>query len=272
MYTRRGRARSASHGNSSAVRCRTPPIATGSRRARSRATGGCARNVPPRTRSSIPMTSPCPSCGVEMEFSERAVVLRTGSCPSCGKEFAFVEGATLAGHLPRIEEMVPATAVGAPAVVAEGAPECEECGAPLEFRAGRHGEILAICEDCETTRVLRPEGTPGEERPRRPAGRPRESDSREGPRARPCRRCGAPLRFSTQDDGQVVGECDSCGNRFTLPPRSEGGRREFRRGSGPRPYYRSSGPRRFGGSRPATPYRSSGDRDRRRRRRRDDDE
>ena len=48
-----------------------------------------------------------------------------------------------------------------------------------------------------------------------------------GPRARPCRECGAPLRFSTGPDGAISGECDACGNKFTLPPKREG----FRGGS-----------------------------------------
>ena len=47
-----------------------------------------------------------------------------------------------------------------------------------------------------------------------------------GPRSRPCRQCGAPLRFTTNEEGLLVGECEACGNRFTLPPRTEGGRRE----------------------------------------------
>jgi len=233
----------------------------------------------------------CPSCGSEMEFTERAVVLRTGTCPSCAKEFAYVEGTTLTGHLPEVGDEPAATSVGAPVVVAEDAPECAECGAPLSFRAGRGGAVLAICSDCETTTVLRPEGETGEERPRADRRAPRSFAPEGGPRSRPCRRCGAPLRFENDEDGNLVGVCDACGNRFTLPPRDGpggpgrgdrrpgrppygrpkygGGRYSSRGGS--RPYYsdRGAGRSRSGPARRRGP--SEGDEDDRRRRRRRED-
>lgn len=205
------------------------------------------------------MASVCPSCGAEMEFSERSVVLRAGTCPSCAKEVAFVEGTTLSEHLPEPGEASGATPVGAPLRVSEDAPACEECGAPLEFRTGRGGRLLAVCTDCEATTVFRAEReSDAEESPARPA-RTSGRGPIEGPRGRPCRKCGAPLRFSTDDEGLLVGECDSCGNRFTLPPRprSDGDRgpREgsgyrrggFRSSSAQRPYYRN---RRSAGSAP----------------------
>ena len=236
---------------------------------------------PRRLDNCRPMSSTCPSCGAEMEFSERSVVLRTGTCPACAKEFAFVEGTTLSDHLPESEETSGATPVGAPIRVAEEGPECEECGAPLRFRTGRGGRLLAICTDCEATTTFRAErAATVEEAPtqRGPASGPAAG---EGPHGRPCRKCGAPLRFSTDEEGLLVGECDSCGNRFTLPPRPQTGRdrdfrgrpsyggKGFRPPSGRGPYYRN---RRSEGYRP---YRrddrrgpaSDEDRPRRRRRR-----
>ncbi len=226
------------------------------------------------------MTDTCPACGAEMEYSERAVTLRTGTCPSCAKAFAFVEGATLADHLPPPDERTGATPVGAPIEVAEDSPECDECGTLLAFRTGRKGAILAVCSECETTTVYRAASEAA------PEGRDRAVSSRDfggpgAPRSRPCRKCGAPLRFSTTEDGLLVGECDSCGNRFTLPPRGGSdrprsypgrppyGRSGYRSGDRRGSYYRGSG--RSGGR----PYRESerrgppsGDDDTRRRRRR----
>lgn len=189
------------------------------------------------------MTNNCPDCGASMELEQREVRLRTGVCPSCSKEFAFVEGTTVASRLATPPSNAAEEGEGTTAVVAEGGPECEECGSPLQFREGHHGAIEAVCAECETTTVFvrKPEGRFADrERPPRSEG--------QGPRARPCRQCGAPLRFSTGDDGMVVGECDSCGNRFTLPPRPGGGgggrsfgRRDFRQGPGGRPPYRGRG-------------------------------
>lgn len=217
-----------------------------------------------------------------MEFSERAVSLRTGTCPACQKEFAFVEGSTLSHHLAPAPESSGATPVGAPIEVAEDAPECDECGSVLTFRAGRGGSVLAVCGECETTTVLRPESAEAEPEPERRREPRREFSEGAAPRGRPCRKCGAPLRFTTGDDGLLVGECDSCGNRFTLPARTGEGRREygsrdrpsygrggFRSSRGPRPPYRDRGP---GGSRPFGGSdrrgRPPGDDDDRRRRRR----
>lgn len=223
------------------------------------------------------MPSSCPACGVEMEFTDRSVVLRAGTCPSCQKAFAFVEGATLSEHLGPEAEEGEATPVGVPLRVSENAPECEDCGSPLTFRSGRGGTVLADCTECETTTVYRLESGATEAREterRRPSGE--GLPERGGPRGRPCRKCGAPLRFSTGEDGLLVGECESCGNRFTLPPRGGGGRggyggqgrspygsRDFRASRGGRPPFRDRGP---GGSRP---FRR---RDRRARPRDDEDE
>lgn len=228
------------------------------------------------------MASTCPECGTSMSFEQREVRLRSGVCPSCAKEFAFVEGTTLSSHLgsppsgatPRSEESAAETAG------TEGGPECEECGSPLSFREGRNRSLEAICVDCETTTVF----VPREEAARPGRGREQPAQFDAGvPRGRPCRKCGAPLRFSTGDDGLLVGECEACGNRFTLPPRPDSGRggggyggrprygrREFRPGRGPRPPYRSRD-----GDRGGRPFRRSerggppryDDEDRRRKRR-----
>jgi len=162
---------------------------------------------------------------------------------------------------------------------AEGGPECEECGSLLAFREGKNGSLDAVCADCGTTTVYVPQRAPGRpemvfeppergrERPERGRERPERFDGG-APRGRPCRKCGAPLRFSTGDDGNLVGECDSCGNRFTLPPRADGGggggggwgsrgaprygRREFRPSAGGRPPYRGRS-----GDRTGRPFRPS---------------
>jgi len=230
-----------------------------------------------------------------MEFEQREVRLRTGTCPSCAKEFAFVEGTSVSSRLASPPEgSASATDEGVAVIEAvEGGPECETCGAPLSFREGKGGSIEVVCADCETTTVFVPQRSAPklerirEDRPER-APRPERSggfDS-EGPRGRPCRKCGATLRFSTGEDGNLVGECESCGNRFTLPPRDDSGggrgdrggsrygRRDYRSSSGGRPPYQGRGG--YGGGRPYRggdrrgPPRSDDDDNRRKRRRRDD--
>jgi ssDNA-binding Zn-finger/Zn-ribbon topoisomerase 1 len=223
-----------------------------------------------------------------MEFEQREVRLRSGTCPSCSKEFAFLEGSTVSTRLGSPPEGAPSTGDESAEEEKEEALasglECEECGSPLALETGARGSIVVSCPECETSTTFVPQG---QERPP-PRGRPefRGSDT-EAPRARPCRKCGSPLRFSTGEDGVVVGECDSCGNRFTLPPRGErsgggrgygGGRRYDRRGFRP-----GGGGGRYsdrGGDRRNRPYRPRGgpgrdsaeDPDRRDRRRRRRDE
>lgn len=240
------------------------------------------------------MANTCPDCGTSMEFEQREVHLRTGTCPSCAKEFAFVEGTTVSSRL----SSPPAGSGSGPdqevAMIAgpEGGPECEECGSPLAFREGKAGSLEVVCAECETTTVYVPQrGAPRFERAPEPAEGPERPQRAErfdpdAPRGRPCRKCGATLRFSTGDDGMLVGECESCGNRFTLPPRDERGgsgggrggsrygRREYRPAPGGRPPYRGRG-----GDRGARPFRASDrrgpprfddDDNRRKRRRRDE--
>jgi len=198
-----------------------------------------------------------------MEFEQHDVHLRTGVCPACAKEFAFVEGAAVSSRLgtPPAGVAVEAEEEGEGITAPSGGPECEECGSPLTFREGQRGSIEATCGECETTTIYIPR--PERARPDRER-RPRSEE--EMPRGRPCRRCGAPLRFSTGEDGLLVGECESCGNRFTLPPRPDRGR-----GGG------FAGPRRYGGGDfrrgpPRRGPRSFDDRDRPRKRRRPRDE
>ncbi len=226
-----------------------------------------------------------------MDFDEREVHLRTGTCPSCSKEFAFVEGTTVSSRLARGSSGATAPSESGAVAIAgvEGGPECEECGAPLAFREGKNGSLEAVCADCEITTVFVPqrEAPKLEREPKfeRDRERPERFDA-EAPRGRPCRKCGATLRFSTGDDGMLVGECESCGNRFTLPPRSDSGggrgdrggprygRREYRPSSGGRPPYRGRGG--TGAGRPSRsfdrrgPPRSDYDDDRRKRRRREE--
>lgn len=239
------------------------------------------------------MTNSCPDCGTSMDFEQREVRLRTGTCPSCAKEFAFVEGTSVSSRLSTPPAGAAVPSEDGVAVAVEGGPECETCGAPLAFREGKGGSLEVVCADCETTTVFVPQKSAPklerirEDRPERSA-RPERSggfDS-EGPRGRPCRKCGATLRFSTGEDGNLVGECESCGNRFTLPPRDDSGgsrgdrggprygRREYRPSSGGRPPYQGRGG--YGGSRPYRggdrrgPPRSDDDDNRRKRRRRDE--
>lgn len=179
-----------------------------------------------------------------MEFAEQEVRLRTGRCDACGHEFTFLEGAAPPVPASSLSEGEPAAAPAAPA---ESLLECDECGSPLSMRARRDGSIEARCEECESTTIYVPRGAAEEEEEERPPRR-RTPEGPGGPRGRPCRQCGAPLRFTTNEEGLLVGECEACGNRFTLPPRTGGGREggRFRRGGGPAG--RSYGDRR-GGSR-----------------------
>jgi len=198
-----------------------------------------------------------------MEFEQHDVHLRTGVCPTCAKEFAFVEGAAVSSRLsaPPVGGAGEDEEAGAGRVAVSGGPECEECGSPLTFREGHRGSIEATCDECETTTVFVPKSEA--RRPER--ARPQRSDE-EPPRGRPCRRCGAPLRFSTGEDGLLVGECESCGNRFTLPARPDRG--PGRGFPGPRQYGRSD----FRRGPPRRGPRAFDDRERPRKRRRPRDE
>lgn len=185
------------------------------------------------------MTNSCPDCGSSIEYEEHEARLRTGTCSSCSREFAIVEGSSVASRLgaPRASSESEGERSGGEGV--EGL-ECDACGGPLTIRPKGQNSLELTCEDCDTTTVF----VPAPATARSGSGRPGRFDSGTS-RSRPCRQCGAPLRFSTDDDGNLVGECDACGNRFTLPPRdrAKGPRGEGRYGRGS---YRGSG--REGGS------------------------
>ncbi len=213
----------------------------------------------------------CPHCGSEVSFAVEEARVLTGTCPSCQKVTTLFEGPVPLGSAG------PEAAPGEAAEKGEDTGlECSECGGSLTIEPSPDGSIEVACTECETVARYVPEERgsprgPSEEGPRSRPGRDRERAS-PGPRSRPCRQCGAPLTFTTDENGQLTGECASCGNRFTLPPRTDGyggGNRgpPRRYGSRPGPRYggRSGGWSSGGGYRPR-----SGD-DRRRDRGSDDD-
>ncbi len=241
------------------------------------------------------MTSTCPDCGTAVEVSVRSARMMSGTCPDCGRPMLVIqEISPLAGD----EAAAEGTTVVAPGVSppAPDGPTCGKCHAPVGFRSTDEEGIEAVCRSCGTTVAYvlaeadrEAPSYPPSDRGRRPPPRPRDREFGSAPPTRPCRECGGALRFSTNPDGTVAGECSSCGNRFSLPPRSEGrgrgggggwsgdrrggggfrpgGRREWTPGGG-----RGRGPP-DGGFRRRPSFRraDSGDRDDRRRRRPRDD-
>ncbi len=192
------------------------------------------------------MGGSCPDCGADVEFSEREVRLVSGTCPDCGKT-SIVIGGEGAGTVDLPAGATPG-AEGAEDAAASGA-ECPKCGEGLAFESITEESIRAVCTGCETRFEYSSGGGAERERPRRFGGE--ERDDRRGggfqrPGARPCRECGGPLRFTTGPDGNTVGECASCGNRFTLPPRRDGPR-GGRPSYGGRRNYGGGGDRRRGG-------------------------
>jgi hypothetical protein len=216
-------------------------------------------------------------------------VFLTGTCEGCGQSVRiFEEGpAPPAGPAPPTGEADSSGKDSPGSLPDSSGVACEECGTDLRMSPADEGGLEAFCSECKTTLtyVLRPEESTPTSYDSRPARREfREGGGEDrGSRARPCRQCGAPLRFTTGEDGSISGECASCGNRFTLPRRrdSDGGRGEWRgrqfgpgRGRGParRPGEwtpRGRGPPR-GGSRgpPRGRFSRDGDEDSTRRRRR----
>ena len=229
------------------------------------------------------MTNSCPDCGAEIEFTVRPAQIRAANCGACGHAYTLYEepGSSSATGLSG----APGTPEEASEVEGNGAKglslPCPACGGALGLTLGPDGRLAGACDDCdeEFVYVRSGPGAPPERESRRPSFN-RGPMGGEGPRSRPCRECGAPLRFSTGPDGTVEAACTSCDNRFTLPPRRfprEGGRfeRPFRgppRGRGEWSPPRRGGPRSFRGPPRARP-RSDGDGDedssfdRRRRRR-----
>lgn len=198
------------------------------------------------------MPSTCPGCGADAEFSPRSVRAVHGTCTACGGTFTVVQpeegpdgpgagtgsGEGAEGGSPELSGAAHQSRPASPP-----GPPCGECGAPLALRTWTADFAKASCSGCGATVEYRT-GPVGRE----PRGRPR-GDFRGGerdrgfpaPRAKPCRECGGPLNFSTDASGVVTGECASCGNRFTLPPRAGSGGRpptgrpgRFSRGYAPR--------------------------------------
>jgi hypothetical protein len=195
--------------------------------------------------------STCPGCGAEVSYTVQETRVLTGTCADCHRVTTLVEGPLPLGTAaPGEGEDTPS--MEAPTPVA-GGPECAECGSPLAVAAREDGMLTVSCAECETTTTFVPEGSAPPPPPRERAGRsdryerPRRRDDSEGegaPNARPCRQCGAPLKFTTDAEGVLTGECASCGNRFTLPPRRDSGYGRGDRGGGDR--YGSRGPPRYG--------------------------
>ena len=223
----------------------------------------------------------CPDCGAKTTFVEQSVRVVRGNCAACGGTFTVLRQPTPTGGAAGADEG--ADAGGAVAVAPATGPACGVCGTPMSLRSTSESALEAQCPSCEATfsyvLATAPGSAPPPERfaPAR-RGRPPERGRFAGPSARPCRECGGPLSFSTDESGNVTGECGSCGNRFTLPPR-----REFRRdgddrgdrGGGGRPFpprFRRTGPwtGRRTGDRPSS-YSNRGGGYRPRDRRRDDD-
>lgn len=172
----------------------------------------------------------------------------TGTCPECHRVTTLVEGTLPIGTAaPGAGD---ARAAGDTAASPTPGPECADCGGILTVTARDDGKLQVACAECETTTTFIPEGS---ESPRRPPerseryGRPGRREEPEGgaPRSRPCRQCGAPLSFTTDENGNLTGECAACGNRFTLPPRRDG---PSNRDRGPGGRYPSRGPPRYGRS------------------------
>lgn len=228
------------------------------------------------------MSVSCPGCGGVVELTERSVPAQAGACPNCQREVLLLLSrpatATLQPETGEEEKESEESATAGLSVPHPG----DDCDGTIVLELAAPDRLVGLCDDCgEEFAFVLSTGAPAEaeesseeERPRRrferPAfrtARPREDRDDDRPPARPCRQCGGPLRFDTDEDGNVTGHCDSCGNTFTLPKRREGGGREygggrrmggggFRPSAGRRPY-RPRGPprgdrddRRRGGRRP----------------------
>lgn len=172
----------------------------------------------------------------------------TGTCADCHRVTTLVEGPLPLGTAVAASgEATPASEDSSPE---SGGPECAECGSLLTVSAREDGMLEVSCAECETTTTFVPEGSSPPRAPRDRGDRyerPRRRDDAGGAgmsNARPCRQCGAPLKFTTDDEGVLTGECSSCGNRFTLPPRRDGGFGRTDRGGGGS--YRPRGPPRYG--------------------------
>ena len=191
--------------------------------------------------------STCPQCGAEVTYEVHEARVLTGTCEDCHRVTTLVEGT-----LPIGSSAPSSPETGSPGSTSpRTGPECADCGSPLTVTARDDGSLEVACSECDTVTTFVAQG--GREAPAPPSRSRRwdrapgraEVESDRGPRSRPCRQCGAPLTFSTAEDGTLTGECSSCGNRFTLPPRRDG---PGRSGGGFRDRYSRGPPRRYGGS------------------------
>lgn len=189
-----------------------------------------------------PMPNNCPDCGATVEFNAATARVLHGDCSGCGHAFTILEG------LPAIPDARIAATGAAEESSAPAGPACSSCGESMVIRAASDTTLDAVCSGCGShfsySLATAPVERGAPRRPRRfePITEERGGFDRERPPSRPCRECGGALQFSTGPDGMVTGECAQCGNRFTLPPRREGGER-----GGGRPPFRRPG---AGGFRP----------------------
>ena len=147
-----------------------------------------------------------------------------------------------------------AEASSAPTGLSMPHPGDSDCDGSLALQAVGGDRLVGVCSECGeefTFRLFDREAE--EERParrERPASRPRFDRGGGGdsaPPSRPCRQCGGALSFETGEDGTVTGHCASCGNTFSLAPRSDRGGRS---GGGGGRYGPPRGGGRGGGFRP----------------------
>ena len=147
----------------------------------------------------------------------------TGTCADCHRVTTLVEGPLPLGTpAPAEGEEAPSGAVAPPVA---GGPGVRRMRLTLDGYCADDGMLEVACAECETTTTFIPEGSSPPRGPPRERSdryeRPQSRDDAGGegsPNARPCRQCGAPLKFTTDAEGVLTGECTSCGNRFTLPP------------------------------------------------------
>ncbi|MGI0131770.1 MAG: hypothetical protein ACREDK_01545 [Thermoplasmata archaeon] len=191
------------------------------------------------------MPKSCPECGAAVEFTSQTTEVLQGACTACHHAFVLLP---VQSTIENLGTPTPSEA-DAEEDDAESLLPCPSCGEGLELESEGADRLKATCEGCGTVVAFRREGADEEddegEAPERPMRAPFRRDDREGeeaPRARPCRQCGAPLKFETNADQTVTGRCEACGNEFTLPPR-----RDDRRGGTGRSYGRSGGTSRFSG-------------------------
>ena len=165
------------------------------------------------------MTNHCPDCGAEVDYERQEIEVRVGSCRGCGHNLTLLGGGGLLASTPK------AVGTGVASQLT-----CESCGSPLMLESDSAKRIIARCVGCAATHTfVRADRLPPRFTPEN-RGRPGREGPGPGPRARPCRECGGPLSFSTNEDGTVSARCASCGNEFTLPPRRDQGydRRGYR--------------------------------------------